>query len=226
MCMNILQPEGQSSTFNCSAIKVEASSPNEASYPRSLSENSYLSTDDHDIIEFGPIKVKPRKKPAPTLATGRRSKYETLSPEDEQKRELRRARNRAAAERVRINRLGVEQNLKNQIDVLQQEEKQLLVNIDNLQREKLKLESRILTHEQICPTRLVSGEPNGALPVFVPNSAPISTTSYSVEQSSYSYFEDLISDSISPVQISSNSVSNPYTNMVTGDDFDMFFMDL
>ena len=125
---------------------------------KSIGEHSHYSlmkieknsSDEFDIIAFGPIKVRPRKKPAPTLATGRRSKYEILSPDEEQKRNLRRARNRAAAERVRISRLNIEQQLLNQIHELEQQQTKLMQNIQILENEKLHLESRLFTHEQIC----------------------------------------------------------------------------
>ncbi|CAF1003128.1 unnamed protein product [Didymodactylos carnosus] len=103
-----------------------------------------------DIIEFGPIRVRPRKNPAPTLATGRRSKYDILSPEEEHKRQIRRARNRAAAEKVRIRRLSIEERLKKQIRDLEQQSNSLINNINVLEDQKLQLESRLITHEHIC----------------------------------------------------------------------------
>src|SRR5579871_23350 len=104
MCMNKSQPGDHHPTPTPSIAQIEQ-------YSISSSENSRQSYDDNETIAFGPIKVKPRKKPAPTLATGRRSKYEILTPDKEQKRNVRRARNRAAAERVRISRLNIEQQL-------------------------------------------------------------------------------------------------------------------
>ncbi|UJR13709.1 hypothetical protein I4U23_000720 [Adineta vaga] len=108
------------------------------------------SFDDNEIIAFGPIKVKPRKKPAPTLATGRRSKYEILNPDEEQKRNIRRARNRAAAERVRISRLTVEQQLLNEIHALEDKQVKLSQDVQKLQHNKLHLETRLFTHERMC----------------------------------------------------------------------------
>ncbi|CAF1112064.1 unnamed protein product [Rotaria sp. Silwood1] len=120
-------------------------------YATYSSDNSRTSYDDNETISFGPIKVKPRKRPAPTLATGRRSKYEKLPPEEEQKRDVRRARNRAAAERVRISRLNVEQQLLDQISKLEKQEEKLLEDVQTLQHQKLHLETRLMTHEQMCP---------------------------------------------------------------------------
>ncbi|CAF1515571.1 unnamed protein product [Adineta steineri] len=145
MCMNKSQPGVSYPTSTDSIVKLEQ-------YSISSSENSRTSYDDNEIIAFGPIKVKPRKKPAPTLATGRRSKYEILTPEEEQKRNVRRARNRAAAERVRVSRLNVEQQLMDQIAALEQQEQKLSNNVQTLQHKKLHLETRLFTHEQMCST--------------------------------------------------------------------------
>ena len=54
--------------------------------PLSSSDGSVTSTvDEMNVIAFGPILVKQRKKPAPTLATGRRSRYEPLTAEEDEK---------------------------------------------------------------------------------------------------------------------------------------------
>ncbi|CAF0952890.1 unnamed protein product [Adineta ricciae] len=143
MGMNEILSTATYATGTPSIVKVEP-------YTISSPENSRTSFDDNDIIAFGPIKVKPRKKPAPTLATGRRSKYEVLSPEEEQKRNIRRARNRAAAERVRVSRLSVEQQLLNQIAELESQEAKLSQNVESLQHQKLHLETRLFTHERMC----------------------------------------------------------------------------
>jgi len=143
MCMSKTQSGDRYPTPTPAIVKIEQ-------YPISSSENSRTSYDDNETIAFGPIKVKPRKKPAPTLATGRRSKYEILTAEEEQKRNVRRARNRAAAERVRISRLNIEQQLLDQIDGLEKQEEKLLHNVQTLQHQKLHLETRLFTHEQMC----------------------------------------------------------------------------
>ncbi|CAF0865167.1 unnamed protein product [Rotaria sordida] len=207
-------------------IKTEVLSPEIAAYPISSSENSLISFDANDIIEFGPIKVKRRKKPAPTLATGRRSKYEILSPEEEHKRDIRRARNRVAAERVRVSRLCVEQQLQGQIDALQEQEQKLLNHIEILQSQKLNLETRVFTHEKLCPIRSLSNAQDHLTSTFISNSVPISTTIQQIEQTSEPYFEDLFPNSTPLVQTQPNNYSNSLTTTVSGDDFDMFFMDL
>ena len=143
MCMSKPQAGDRYPVSTSSDVKTE-------SILVSSSDNSLASYDDNDIIEFGPIKVKPRKRPAPTLATGRRSKYEVLTPEEEHKRLVRRARNRAAAERVRISRLAIEQQLQEQIDQLERQSEALEHNVQMLQNQKLNLETRVFTHQQTC----------------------------------------------------------------------------
>lgn len=143
MCMSKSQPGDFHPVLASTSVKSEP-------YQPTSSESSRASCDDNDTIEFGPIKVKPRKKPAPTLATGRRSKYEILPADEEQKRNVRRARNRAAAERVRISRLNIEQRLLEQIEQLERQESALMNDVESLQHQKLHLETRLFTHEQMC----------------------------------------------------------------------------
>jgi hypothetical protein len=214
MCRNKPHLEGQNPTSNNSIIQTtEGVPPDLATYPTSSSENSPTSNDDNEIIEFGPIKVKPRKKPAPTLATGRRSKYEMLSPEEEHKRDVRRARNRAAAERVRINRLNVEQELHGQINALEDREHKLLAHVQMLRNQKLTLETRLQTHGNLCSSILVSNPQNDLMPTFISNNT---STLQPIEQVN---FDELFSDSSSSVQ----NQQNNYTNL-PDDDFDEYFM--
>ena len=205
--MNTHHGEGQNSTWSSSDNQTEDVPVEVGNYPLGSSESSATSYDDNnDIIEFGPIKVKPRKKPALTLATGRRSKYESLTPEEEYKREVRRARNRAAAERVKISRLNVEQELQGQIDILEDEEKVLLNSLQMLQYQKLSLETRLQTHQKACPTM------NGISSAF---------NTQSVEQIPNINFDDLLLDS--PRQLD-NNYTNSLSTMIP-DDIDDFFMD-
>lgn len=143
MCVNKTQYGDSHPTPISTMVKREQ-------YSISSPDNSRTSYDDNETIAFGPIKVKPRKKPAPTLATGRRSKYEILNADEEQKRNVRRARNRAAAERVRVSRLNIEQQLLDQIDALETQQEKLSNDVQKLQHQKLHLETRLYTHEQMC----------------------------------------------------------------------------
>jgi hypothetical protein len=76
---------------------------------------------------YGPIVVRPRKNPAPTLRTGRKSKYIALTAEEEQKRELRRKRNRQAAEKCKLKRSEIEDKLEIDLKNLMSEQNNILL---------------------------------------------------------------------------------------------------
>ncbi|CAF1066225.1 unnamed protein product [Didymodactylos carnosus] len=113
-----------------------------------------------NIIKFGPIVVRPRRKPALTLSTGRRSKYEVLPPIEDHKRQIRRARNRAAAENVRIRRLTIEERLNKQIQDLEQESDSLISNINVLKNQKTHLQTLLTTHMYVC---MISDQVDGSI---------------------------------------------------------------
>jgi hypothetical protein len=211
--MSKSQPGDNYPTLTPSIVKIEQ-------YSISSSDNSRASCDDNEIIAFGPIKVKPRKKPAPTLATGRRSKYEILTPEEEHKRNVRRARNRAAAERVRISRLNIEQQLLDQIDALERQEEKLLSDVQTLQHQKLHLETRLYTHEQMCSNMTVSNDLTSYLPLeniptlFQQNDK---LPEFELDEE---FFNSLTNGHIQ--QTYSESLS---TIVLTADDLNDFFMD-
>ena len=213
MCMNKSQPEDSHSTMTPSIVKIEPCSV-------SSSESSRTSSDDHETIAFGPIKVKPRKKPAPTLATGRRSKYEVLSPEEEMKRDIRRARNRAAAERVRVSRLNIEQQLLDEIAALEKQEQDLTTDVQTLQHQKLHLETRLFTHEQMCSTNTISNDLTSYLPL-----ENIPTTSFQqTGKLTEIDFEDFFLNSLTNEQMESN-YSESLNTLIPIDDFSDFLMD-
>jgi hypothetical protein len=62
-------------------------------------------------IQYGPILVKPRKRIAPTLSSGRKSKDEPLPPEEDNKRKQRRDRNKEAAAKCRRKRNELREEL-------------------------------------------------------------------------------------------------------------------
>jgi hypothetical protein len=211
--MSKSKPGDNYPTLTPSIVKIEQ-------YSISSSDNSRASCDDNEIIAFGPIKVKPRKKPAPTLATGRRSKYEVLNPEEEHKRNVRRARNRAAAERVRISRLNIEQQLLDQIDALEKQEEKLLNDVQTLQHQKLHLETRLFTHEQMCSTMTASNDLTTYLPLEnIPTSFQQNDKLPEFELDE-EFFNSLTNEQIQ--QTYSESLS---TIVLTADDLNDFFMD-
>ena len=75
---------------------------------------------------------RPRRNPAPTLATGRKSKTVELPPDEYQKREMRRSRNRKAAEKCKEKRTQIENLLQDRKDFLSREHKDLQLEISTL----------------------------------------------------------------------------------------------
>jgi hypothetical protein len=90
--------------------------------------------------QYGPIVVKPRTNPAPTLKTGRKSMYIKLSAEEEEKRDKRRSRNRHAAEKCKQKRTEIEEKLEINLKNLMAEQKSIQLEKQKLLEEKLHLE--------------------------------------------------------------------------------------
>jgi hypothetical protein len=99
---------------------------------------------------YGPIVVRPRKNPAPTLRTGRKSKYIALTAEEEQKRELRRKRNRQAAEKCKLKRSEIEDKLEIDLKNLMSEQNNILLMKKELLEKKLYLENLLKQHNENC----------------------------------------------------------------------------
>jgi hypothetical protein len=92
-------------------------------------------------VMYGPINIRVRQGAAPTLATGRRSKFVQLQGEAAAKREIRRKRNREAAKKLKEKRATIEETLTQQIHDYEEQEKRLLLTIQNLRAQKEHLES-------------------------------------------------------------------------------------
>lgn len=211
------QHSDRPSSFN----QTDEASPPGAPEPISSSEASTTSHDDnHDIVEFGPLKIKQRKKPAPTLATGRRSKYEMLTPDEEYKRNVRRERNRAAAERVRLSRLNIEQQLQDQIDELQNKEEQLLNNVQTLRYRKLQLETRIHGPSTAYTSNTASSSYFSDLPSAFNNHHMNFSSFDQPTPSLQNHFDDLFLNSPLPPE---NNDLNSLSTMIP-DDVDDFIM--
>ena len=143
-------------------IKQESLSyPDESNSSYSYSENSYgypLSTSTSrrggklgsSEKRYGPIVVRPRKNPAPTLASGRKSKYISLNPDEERKRDIRRTRNRQAAEKCKLKRNEIEDKLELTLNTLRAEQAALLKEREALQAKKLSYESAYNKHIETC----------------------------------------------------------------------------
>jgi len=96
---------------------------------------------------YGPIVIRPRKNPAPTLASGRKSKYAVLTPEEEHKREQRRKRNREAATKCNQKRAEIEGHLETELEMLLNEQAMLSSEKHLLFNEKLRLEQLLNKHK-------------------------------------------------------------------------------
>ena len=227
--MSELHHTGDESRSNSSPVDSREAQAGSVAQVINSSEASVTSYDDNEVKEFGPIQVKSRKKPAPTLATGRRSKYEVLNPEAEQKREVRRARNRAAAERVRLSRLGIEQDLQDQLRILERHEQELLSLIQRLQQQKIDLQTRIQAQQTMSST-MVDRYPSNASSVdyssiFPTDNVSTSATFQPIDQMNDLHLDDFFLDALTSAQDEEYLLSNSYSNTMPGDNLDAYLMD-
>ncbi|UJR33222.1 hypothetical protein I4U23_020677 [Adineta vaga] len=125
-------------------------------------------------VKYGPITVNPRKQPSKTLFTGRRSKYEFLTGDDEQRRRVRRERNRVAATKCREKRENVLAYLEMEHYKETEQYNRLQQMITQLKQRKQNLESAFSNHlihhasQQINPTPLKPSTAFGD-PTFLTN---------------------------------------------------------
>ncbi|KAL0967074.1 hypothetical protein UPYG_G00247480 [Umbra pygmaea] len=83
-------------------------------------------------------------------SSGRRGKMEQLSPEEEEKKRVRRERNKQAAAKCRNRRRELTDTLQSETDELEDEKSALQNDIANLLKEKEKLEFILAAHQPIC----------------------------------------------------------------------------
>ncbi|MCI4395641.1 hypothetical protein PGIGA_G00194410 [Pangasianodon gigas] len=86
---------------------------------------------------------------APSTAS-RRSKIEQLAPEEEEKKRLRRERNKMAAAKCRNRRRELTDTLQAETDKLEDEKSALQNDVANLLKEKERLEFILAAHQPIC----------------------------------------------------------------------------
>lgn len=89
-----------------------------------------------NCVCFGPIRYFARKGKAPTLSTGRKSKFEQLDGEDEMRRELRRQKNRVLSQQLKEKREKIFSDLLTRIDQLEREQSHLCTHIQQLQEHR------------------------------------------------------------------------------------------
>ena len=111
----------------------------------------------YKVVSYGPINVRVCLDETVTLKTGRRSKFVKLEGEDAKRRERRRARNRAAAKKLKEKRIELEARLTNEIKQLEERANKLQLELNNLQSYKEFLERRchefVLTREYFLNNR-------------------------------------------------------------------------
>jgi hypothetical protein len=101
---------------------------NSSDYDGSVSSSNYVS--------YGPIRFFSRKGKAPTLLTGRKSRFEELHGEELIQREYRREKNRLLSKKLKEKREMIENELLQQISQLENEHEHLLNRIEQLKLHK------------------------------------------------------------------------------------------
>ncbi|XP_042630487.1 fos-related antigen 2-like isoform X1 [Cyprinus carpio] len=81
---------------------------------------------------------------------GRRKRDEQLTPEEEEKRRVRRERNKLAAAKCRNRRRELTEMLQGETEKLEEEKADLQKEIETLQKEKDKLEFMLVAHNPVC----------------------------------------------------------------------------
>ncbi|EPY84966.1 protein fosB isoform 1 [Camelus ferus] len=99
----------------------------------------------------------------PARARPRRPREETLTPEEEEKRRVRRERNKLAAAKCRNRRRELTDRLQAETDQLEEEKAELESEIAELQKEKERLEFVLVAHKPGCKIPYEEGPGPGPL---------------------------------------------------------------
>ncbi len=100
------------------------------------------------VVDYGPIRIRHRRNISQTLATGRRGKDEPVSDEEATKRELRRAKNRIAAQELKRKRDQIEFDLIQKLDELEKEKNYLEDESKKLEQHKAQLNRAVYNAKQ------------------------------------------------------------------------------
>ncbi|CAF2546287.1 unnamed protein product [Rotaria sp. Silwood2] len=103
----------------------------------------YSSEPSRNASQYGSIHIRLCRRPAPTIATGRRPKHLVLAGEEAIKREKRRERNREAARKLKERRQFIEDDLNQQLKKLQGEHAYLQNYLQQLRQRKQHLQQQI-----------------------------------------------------------------------------------
>jgi hypothetical protein len=106
------------------------------------------SVSSNNFIAYGPIRYFSRKGKAPTLSTGRKSKFQELHGDELIQRELRREKNRLLSKKLKEKRETILNKLLQQVDELEGKHSHLLSHIEQLQLYKNDLSYELETINQ------------------------------------------------------------------------------
>ncbi|XP_043118371.1 proto-oncogene c-Fos isoform X1 [Puntigrus tetrazona] len=106
-------------------------------------------------------------------SAARKSKCEQLSPEEEEKKRIRRERNKMAAAKCRNRRRELTDTLQAETDKLEEDKAALQAEIETLLKEKERLEYVLATHKPLCqlPEELDCLFPESPQPLSAPEAA-------------------------------------------------------
>uniref|UniRef100_A0A3B5LXT7 FBJ murine osteosarcoma viral oncogene homolog B n=1 Tax=Xiphophorus couchianus TaxID=32473 RepID=A0A3B5LXT7_9TELE len=139
------QASGQSSSTGTSTMTQPVSLVDPYDMPGpSYSSGSCFTppSSETPVPALGPIRQsRPRS---------RRARDESLTPEEEEKRRVRRERNKLAAAKCRNRRRELTDRLQSETDVLEEEKAELEAEISELQKEKERLEFVLVAHQPNC----------------------------------------------------------------------------
>ncbi|XP_035647483.1 protein FosB-like isoform X2 [Oncorhynchus keta] len=119
----------------------------------------------------------------------RRVRDESLTPEEQEKRRVRRERNKLAAAKCRNRRRELTDRLQGETDILEEEKSELEAEISELQKEKERLEFVLVAHEPSCKIPYQEQQASGSTQLqhqpLLPQQAPVSIVGLTVEDTFY-----------------------------------------
>ncbi|XP_070987814.1 protein FosB isoform X5 [Oncorhynchus clarkii lewisi] len=136
----------------------------------------------------------PGQGPAPgpirqSRTRSRRVRDESLTPEEQEKRRVRRERNKLAAAKCRNRRRELTDRLQGETDILEEEKSELEAEISELQKEKERLEFVLVAHEPSCKIPYQEQQASGSTQLqhqpLLPQQAPVSIVGLTVEDTFY-----------------------------------------
>nr|XP_046150818.1 protein fosB-like isoform X2 [Oncorhynchus gorbuscha] len=119
----------------------------------------------------------------------RRVRDESLTSEEQEKRRVRRERNKLAAAKCRNRRRELTDRLQGETDILEEEKSELEAEISELQKEKERLEFVLVAHEPSCKIPYQEQQASGSTQLqhqpLLPQQAPVSIVGLTVEDTFY-----------------------------------------